>query len=96
MDEDYIKKVKEALGESLETRHIDYTRIKEMAEKAKEYRLIPEYVEEFFKRAFQKAGGKFRVRKDGFMAIDSVPYEIRKIAEGVDFKSRYSSILKSY
>jgi len=96
VDEDYIKKVKEALGESLATRHIDYTRIKEMAQKAKEYRLIPEYVEEFFKKAFQKAGGKSRVRKDGFIAIDSVPYEIRKIAEGVDFKNRYSSILKSY
>jgi len=96
VDEDYINKVKEALGESLATRHIDYTRIKEMAEKAKEYRLIPEYVEEFFKRAHHRAGGKFRVRKDGFIAIDSVPYEIRKIAEVVDFKNRYGSILKSY
>ena len=96
VDEEYIAKVKKALGESLATRHIDYTRIKEMAEKAKEYRLIPEYVEEFFKRAFQKADGKFRTRKDGFIAIDSVPYGMRKIAEGVDFKNRYGSILKSY
>ena len=96
VDEKYIKEIKEALGESLATRHIDYTRIKEMAEKAKEYRLIPEYVEEFFKRAFQKAGGKFRIRKDGFMVIDSIPYEIRKIAEEVDFKNRYGSILRQY
>jgi len=96
VDEEYITKVKEILGESLATRHIDYTRIKEMAEKAKEYRLIPEYIEEFFKRAFKKTDGKFRIRKDGFIAIDSVTYEIRKIAEGVDFKNRYGSILKSY
>jgi SNF2 family DNA or RNA helicase len=96
VDEKYIKEIKEALGESLATRHIDYTRIKEMAEKAKEYRLIPEYVEEFFKRAFQKVGGKFRIRKDGFMVIDSIPYEIRKIAEEVDFKNRYGSILRQY
>jgi len=96
VDEEYIMKVKEALGESLATRHIDYTRIKKMAEKAKEYRLIPEYVEEFFKRAFEKVGGKFRVRKDGFIAIDSVTYEIRRIAGEVDFKNRYGSILKSY
>ena len=82
--------------ESLATRHIDYTRIKESLEKAKEYRLIPEYVEEFFKRAYQRLGGRFRVRKDGFMTIESVPYEIRKIAEEVDFKNRYGSILKSY
>ncbi|MFH1546948.1 MAG: DUF3883 domain-containing protein, partial [bacterium] len=96
VDEEYITKVKEALGESLATRHIDYTRIKEMAEKAKEYRLIPEYVEEFFKRAFKKTDGKFRIRKDGFIAIDLVTYEIRKITEGVDFKNRYGSIPKSY
>ncbi|MEM3795242.1 MAG: hypothetical protein QW429_05145 [Thermoprotei archaeon] len=67
-----------------------------MTEKAKENRLIPEYVEEFFKRAFEKAGGKFRVKKDGFIAIDSIPSEIRKIADEVDFKNRYGSILKSY
>ena len=96
VDEEYIKKIKEALGESLATKHIDYTRIKEMAEKAKEYRLIPEYVEEFFKRAYQRLGGRFRVRKDGFISIESVPYEIRKIAEEVDFKNRYGSVLKSY
>lgn len=96
VDERYIAKVKEALGESLATRHIDYMRIKEMAEKAKEYRLIPEYVEEFFKRALEKAGGKCKVRRDGFVAIDSIPYEIRKIAEAVDFRNRYGSILKAY
>ena len=77
VDKQYIARVKEALGESLATRYIDYTRIKEMAEKAKEYRLIPEYVEEFFKRAFKKAGGRFVIKKDGFITIDLVPYEIR-------------------
>lgn len=96
VDEKYIAQIKEILGESLATKHIDYTRIKEMAEKAKEYRLIPEYVEEFFKTAFKKAGGKLRERKDGFIAIDSVPYEIRKIAEAVDFRNKYGIILRSY
>lgn len=96
VDEEYIKKIKEALGESLATRYIDYTRIKEMAEKAKEYRLIPEYVEEFFKRALRFAGGKFRVRKDGFIAIESIPYEIRKIGEETGFKNRYGILLKEY
>jgi hypothetical protein len=96
VDETYIREVKEALGESLATRHIDYTKIKEMAEKAKEYRLIPEYVEEFFKRAFPKAGGKFRIQKDEFLMIDAIPYDLRKIAEEVDFKNRYGSILRSY
>ncbi len=96
VDNEYITQVKEILGESLATRHIDYTRIKEMAEKAKEYRLIPEYVEEFFKKAFQAAGGKFRMRKDGFMAIGSIPYRILKIADEIDMKNKYGSLLRSY
>ena len=96
IDESYILKIKEALGESLATRIIDYTRIKEIAQKAKEYRLIPEYVEEFFKKAFEKAGGKFRIRKDGFIAIYSIPYEIRKIAEDTNFKNRYGFLHGSY
>ena len=95
-DEEYISQIKKALGESLATRFIDYTRIREMAEKAKEYRLIPEYVEEFFKRVFTKAGGRIRELKTGFIAIDSVPYEIRKIAESVDFKNRFGVVKKDY
>ena len=67
-----------------------------MAERAKEYKLIPEYVEEFFKRVFKKAGGKYRELKSGFIAIDSVPYEIRKIAESDEFKNRYGIVKKNY
>ncbi len=96
IDEEYIKRIKESLGESLATRYIDYTRIKEMAEKAKEYRLIPEYVEEFFKKAFEKAGGKIRIRRDGFLAIESIPYELKRIAEDFNFKNKYGTLLSSY
>jgi SNF2 family DNA or RNA helicase len=95
-DEKYVARIKEALGESLATRFIDYTRIKEMADRAKEYRLIPEYVEEFFKRAFTKAGGKFREIKKGFIAIDSVPYEIRRIAESDEFRNKYGIMMRRY
>jgi len=96
VDDEYISRVKEILGESLATRYIDYTKMREMFEKAKEYRLIPEYVEEFFKRAFARAGGKFRIRTDGFISIDSVPFEIRRIAEEPKFKNEFGLILKSY
>jgi len=95
-NEEYITKIKEALGETLATRYIDYTRIKEMAERAREYRLIPEYVEEFFKRAFSKTGGKFREIKEGFIAIDFIPYEIRKIGESIEFKNRYGIMMRKY
>jgi len=96
VDEQYRKYISAALGESLATRHIDYTRIKEMEEKAKEYRLIPEYVEEFFKKAFVLAGGKFRTGKDGFIAVEQIPYEVRAIAEDINFKSKHGIMLKSY
>ena len=43
VDEEYISRVRENLGDTLATRYIDYTRIKEMAQRAQEYRLIPEY-----------------------------------------------------
>jgi len=95
-DHQYIFRIKEVLGESLATRFIDYTRIKEMTEQAKEYRLIPEYVEEFFKKAFVKAGGKIKKIKNGFVFIESIPYEIKQIAGNIDFKNRYGILMKKY
>jgi len=96
VDEEYISKVRENLGESLATRYIDYTRLKEMAQKARENRLIPEYTEAFFKKAFNKAGGKLHDRKDQFIAVDSLPYEIRQIGEDEKFKRQFGSLLRSY
>jgi hypothetical protein len=95
VDEEYISRVKEALGESLATRFIDYTRIKEMAEKAKEYRLIPEYTESFFVKAFERAGGKI-VKHDQFYRIDSIPYEIRRIADEVTFRNTWGILARKY
>ncbi len=54
VDDDYVSRVKENLGETLATRYIDYTRIKEMAQQAKEHRLIPEYTENYLKRPSQR------------------------------------------
>jgi len=67
-----------------------------MAQQAREHRLIPEYTENFFKKAFTKIGGKFRELKDGFLAIDSVPYELRKIAQDDNFKKSYGQLIKRY
>lgn len=96
IDKEYIEKVKENLGESLATKYIDYTRIKEVAEKAKENKLIPEYTEAFFLKAFSSAEGRFRQRKDGFWSIESIPYEIKAIADEDAFKKKYGSLLKAY
>lgn len=96
VDEEYISRVKDALGESLATRYIDYTRISEMAEKAKEYKLIPEYIEEFFKKGIAKAGGNYRISEDNFISIDTVPYELRRIGKEPDMENKYGPINRSY
>ena len=95
-DEQLISRIKEMMGESLATRFINYSQIKEWAEQAKEKKLIPEYVESFFKKAFSKAGGKFRELKAGFLAIDSIPAEIKRIAEQVDFKNAFGFLMNRY
>jgi len=96
IDEKYIEKVKENLGESLATSYIDYTFIKEMAQQAKEQRLIPEYTQNYFIMAFEKAGGKVKITKTGLIAIDSIPVSIKNIAEDESFKKQFGMILKSY
>ena len=95
-DESYLTQNRDFLDESLTTKVIDHTRIKDTLEKAREYRLVPEYVEEFFKRAFEKVGGRFRDLKGGFIAIDFIPYELKEIAEEVSFKNRYGQLRKRY
>ena len=96
VDDDYIAKVKDNLGDSLATHFIDYTKIKELSQRAKESRLLPEYTQAFFGRAFEYHSGKLKKRKDGFFSIDSVPTSIRHTAADVNFKTSYGSLLSKY
>ncbi len=95
-DEQYIAHIKEMMGETLATRYINYPKIKEWAERARENRLIPEYVEEFFKRTFTRLGGKYRLLKDGFLEISSIPSELKRIAEQIDFKNSFGVLMNRY
>ena len=96
VDEDYIAQVKENLGESLASRYIDYTRIREMADRAREHRLIPEYTQAFFLKALEVAGGKYHERGGGFLTVDAIPFEVRRIAEEDDFKKRHGLLQRRY
>lgn len=96
VDEEYISSVKEQLGESLATHFIDYTMINEMAEQAEEHRLIPEYTEAFFKKVYDHIGGRIKERKDGFLTIENVPTELRRVAENDTFKRLHGEVLKKY
>lgn len=96
VDQEYISKIRENLGESLATKYIDYTRINEMASKAKENRLIPEYTQEFFRRALVRAGGRMSVKRDGFIAVEYIPYPIKRIADEEGFRKRFGTLLREY
>jgi len=93
-DEEAIKRVKETTLEALATRHIDLTRIVGEQRKALENRLVPEYVEEFFKRAAEKLGVKIEQRSDGFLRVPSVPFEIRN--QSFEFKNKFGEVLREY
>jgi len=102
VDAEYIAGVRESLGESLATRYIDYTRIREMADQAREHRLIPEYTEAFFKRAMETLEGKWQPRhvkevpNGSFLSVESVPFALRQIGEEDIFKKRYGPLLRRY
>jgi SNF2 family DNA or RNA helicase len=102
VDPEYIARVREELGESLATRFIDYTRIHEMADQAREHRLIPEYTEGFFQRAMETLGGKWQPKTVAefpagrFLSIESVPPALRQIGDEENFKKHFGPILRRY
>lgn len=92
-NEDAIRRVKEAVLESLATKHIDLSRILSDQRKAKENRLAPEYVEEFFIRAAKKLGIRIEKREDAWRVL-SVPFEIRNVT--YEFKQRFGEVYREY
>ncbi|MDP3186077.1 MAG: helicase-related protein, partial [Anaerolineales bacterium] len=102
VDPEYIARVREELGESLATRFIDYTRIREMADQAREHRLIPEYTAAFFKRAMEMLGGKWQSKmvaeypEGAFLSVESVPSALRQVGEEETFKKQFAPLLRRY
>ena len=80
---------------SLATEHIDYTGLERMQLEAKENRLVPAYVQDFFLRAFRRLEGKV-VPIDGGFRVESVPYELRRLNDDYDFKTRYGKVRRRY
>jgi hypothetical protein len=93
-DEEAIKKVRGTSLEALATRHIDLTRILGEQRRAIENRLVPEYVEEFFKRAAEMLKIKMEERGDGLWRIVSVPFEIRN--QPYEFKIKFGEVQREY
>jgi superfamily II DNA or RNA helicase len=93
-DEEAIRKVRETSLEALATRHIDLTRILGEQRRAIENRLVPEYVEEFFKRAAEMLKIRMEERGDGLWRIVSVPFEIRN--QPYEFKIKFGEVQREY
>ncbi len=98
VDENYLHQVRISLGESLATRYIDYTRIQEMNARAREHRLIPEYTQAFFQKAWEHLGGEMRplTNRPGFFSLDKVPSVLYTLAEEEVFKKRFGLLQKRY
>lgn len=96
VDEKYKQTILDEVLEQGLVSTIDYKSIDDLAERTQELKLVPEYVEEFFKKAFHKANGTITTRKDGSLVIKSVPLDIRKEADNIQFKKEYGSINRSY
>jgi superfamily II DNA or RNA helicase len=81
---------------SLATRHIDYTGLLEETLTAEENRLVPEYVEDYFLRAFRRLGGAVERRDEKSHTVPSVPYELRRWGNDYGFKTTYGALFREY
>lgn len=85
---------------SLATRHIDYTGVLKEKLEAEENRLVPEYVEDYFLRAYRRLADSKVERRDEtngrFYAISNVPYDLRRWDNNYQFKTTYGAIFRSY
>ena len=93
-DERAVRQAREAALEALATRHIDFQRVLGEDRRARENRLVPEYVERFFVRACRHLGVPLEQRRDGLWRVDNVPYELRNTS--LEFKNRFGVVFREY
>lgn len=94
IEEEAVEKIKEYTGEALAKKHIDLSKIANLLRKNKEERLPPEYVEDFFVKAFKDFEGRIELREKKQWYVRYVPAEIRNVSE--EFKNRLGSVRERY
>lgn len=77
----------------LATRHIDYSGLLKEKLTAEENRLVPEYVADYFLRAFRRLGGQIEARGDTYH-LASVPFDLRRWGDDYDFKAAYGRVFR--
>jgi len=80
---------------SLATEHIDFSSVLEKQVEARENRLVPEYIREYFLRALDRLGGEF-TDHDRHVTVNKVPFELRKYNRMEWFKNRYGKVRNNY
>ncbi len=89
-----IARIRAATAEALATRHIDLSRILGEERRAKENRLIPEYVEAFFEKAAAYLEIRARKGEDGLWRAGPLPARLRN--RSADFRARFGEVREVY
>ncbi len=77
IDPDKLKKYEEMTGIALARAYVDFSSIQESNFVAEEKRLMPEYIEKYFRNAAELTGLKVEPRADGLLRIPYVPSSFR-------------------
>ncbi len=93
-NEEALRKVRAAALEALATRHIELHRILGEDRKAREQRLVPEYIERFFERSCAFLNIRLERRRDGFWRVPQVPLEVRHVSR--EFKHCFGEPFREY
>lgn len=93
-DTELIARIRQATQEALATRHIDMQAILGETRRARENRLVPEYVEQFFHRACQYLKIEHRAVEPHVWRVRSLPSEIRRVSE--QFKRQFGEVHSEY
>ncbi|MFN3347276.1 MAG: helicase-related protein, partial [Candidatus Bipolaricaulaceae bacterium] len=93
-DAEAVERIRQAAAESLATRYIDFSRILNEERRAKENRLVPEYVEAFFEKAANYLGLRARKGEDGLWRVEHVPSFLRQ--RPADFRARFGEVREHY
>ena len=92
--EEIRERFRQATQEALATRYLDISRVLKDQEKARENRLVPEYLQEFFLRAVRLFNIKLEQKREGVFSLERVPLELRTL--NFDFKVKYGQIFDRY
>jgi superfamily II DNA or RNA helicase len=92
-DPETVRRIRQDISlEALCTRHIDMSRIIEETRESRERRLMPEFVERFFREAFEYLGGRMRETDKGYWRVEYVPAELRNVPAA----KRYGPVQREY